>query len=403
MNNTDDSRGGTYLHTSLGSHKVLKSIVFGLVVLVVVTMLYFETGSEKSQKVYLLPEEIPNVSLPSEFSGYSGNKSLEKIVVPYFNFSMKAGQDIIEINLPIIQAEFGVDFNLEVSERLDSLIQNMLFYIERDESYIIKGMSYEAHLDRNVLSILLWTHYADGQSKCEPWLFDLAEGGTSHDTWEWTEKLLDLNYSSFLWITDYHIQNAFSTKYQEAVNSVIKSEVSEKEQAFMDSYNCILQGIQHDVSNALNRWIYPADGKIYLVYELPLITDDWYSGLRTETQVDELDSTILQYQQMVTPEETIRDVISNMSIHVMGGADQGHAILIRSVFYSSPEIFIKVISDMDDQCFAIDSLLLYLDDTEQIKIRDICNEVRVNHLSEKDIVDVIDIIISKIEGLGTID
>ena len=45
---------------------------------------------------------------------------------------------------------------------------------------------------------------------------------------------------------------------------------------FLDSYRGIVREIPRDIPNAFSRWIFPADGKVFLVFQLPIISNDWY-------------------------------------------------------------------------------------------------------------------------------
>lgn len=400
MKNEKSSHGGAYLGAPARHQKIIVGILLCFVVIAAVAVFVFKGTHQEKIHTYRLPEELPNISLPTDISDFSNGKDLNDLVIPYYDFALQVGNDTVQINLPVVQAGYGKNFNTEISERLDTLIHNVLFYHERNESYIIKEMSYEAHLDQDILTILLWTSYTNGQRTCENWSFDIADSGTSHDTWKLVEKLLGLDYSTFLWTTDCYLQSAFSEEYEEADYYAAGVEVSEEQKVFQEVYNRILQEIPRDVTNALNRSIFPSEGKIYLIYDFPLISEN---NFETETRLVELDDEIFYNTEKVTPLEAIKDVIYNSDVHVMGGTDQAHALLIRGAFFSSPELFIEAVSLETDKDYAIANLLRYADEEEQSSILTICENIRGKDALSNNEKLVLDLISSKIITSSTSD
>lgn len=364
----NNRRGGAYLSNPHSSGQLWVISIMVPVVVLIFAMLISEAGNREHQLTYHLPDEIPDVSLPV-LEDHSGSHVLDELVIPYYDFLLEAGDTTIEVSLPVIQAGYGAEFNATVVNRLENLISNITFYLERGESWVVKRLSYEAYLDQDILTVLIMTA-TDDQTKCEPWFFDLADGGKMITTSELVEKLLGLDYATFLWMTDRHIQNDFSeTYYDQVLGANGQSEL-------LEDYTGILREIPCDLANALNRTVFPANGKVYLLYDLPQISDDWYTGFRTSAKFVEIDASILRNKDLVTPREAVQDAVFNSTVHIMGATDQAHAYLVRTIFFSEPDAFIDAVSGVSeqDQAYSIESLLRYANENDLNQILAICTE-----------------------------
>lgn len=360
-------RGGVYLSDPHSSGQLWIISIMVLVIVIIFAMLISEAGDRGNQLTYHLPDEVPDVSLPV-LEDHSGSHVLDELVIPHYDFLLAAGDTAIEVSLPLIQAGYGADFNTAVVNQLENLISNITFYLEGGESWVVKRLSYESYLEKGILTVLIMTE-TDDQTKCEPWTFDLLEGGKAITTSELVEKLLGLDYATFLWMTDQYIQNDFSETYHN------QAHVVDGQDEAMETYRGILREIPCDLANALNRTIFPANERVYLLYDLPQISDDWYTGFRTSAKIVEIDASILRYKDLVTPQKAVQDAVFNSTVHVMGATDQAHAYLVRTSFFSEPEVFIDAVSDASeqDQVYAIESLLRYADETDLNQILAICS------------------------------
>lgn len=360
-------RGGVYLSDPHSSGQLWIISIVVLVVVIIFVMLISEAGDREHQLTYHLPDEVPTVSLPV-LVDHSGSQVLDELVIPHHDFLLEAGDTAIEVSLPLIQAGYGEDFNAAVVNQLENLISNITFYLEHGESWVVKRLSYESYLEKGILTVLIMTE-TDDQTKCEPWTFDLSEGGKTITTSELVEKLLGLDYATFLWMTDQYIQNDFSETYHN------QAHVVDGQDEAMETYRGILREIPCDLANALNRTIFPANERVYLLYDLPQISDDWYTGFRTSAKIVEIDASILRYKDLVTPQKAVQDAVFNSTVHVMGATDQVHAYLVRTIFFSEPEVFIDAVSEASeqDQVYAIESLLRYADETDLNQILAICS------------------------------
>lgn len=360
-------RGGVYLSDPHSNGQLWIISIVVLVVAIIFVMLISEAGDKEHQLTYHLPDEGPTISL-SALEDHSGNQVLDELVIPHYDFLLDADNTSIEVSLPVIQASYGANFNAAVVNQLEALVSDTMFYLERGEAWVVKKMSYEAYLDQNILTVLIMTE-TDKQTRCEPWIFDLSNGGKVIATSELVERLLGLDYATFLWITDQYIQNDFSATYHNQAYAINGQDEA------MEAYGGILREIPCDLANALNRTVFPANGKVYLLYDLPQISDDWYTGFRTSAKIVEIDASILQHKNLVTPQDAVRDAVFNSTVHVMGTTDQAHAYLVRTIFFSEPDVFIDAVSGVSkqDQAYAIDSLLRYADETELNQILSICS------------------------------
>lgn len=383
MNNQGSKHGGAYLQAP-SQRKCYSKFAFlvGVFMVIIASILFVLLKSEATEDriVYHLPDEAPVINLPETLEDNSDSRNLDDLVDPYFNFIIEAGNHSIDVSLPILKAAYGSDFNASVMEQLETIVSDTLYHLENDIC-IYKSMSYEAYLDQEIITILLHTEYTDGQSRCQPWIFDLTKGGVLvNDTSELTERLLGMDYASFLFITDRYIQNLFADTYFNDVYSVSEEDMTNEQYEFLDSYRGIVREIPRDISNAFSRWIFPADGKVFLVFQFPIISNGWYVGFLSETAVVEINETILKHRDLVTPEEAVLEAVLDSTVHVMGGTDWSHALLTRTVFFSSPDVFISAAARVPetDQEYMIESLIGYADETDCTKIFEICKGLKAS-------------------------
>ena len=396
-----DKYSGTYLQVPSQKSRFGKFILhvgISIAVGVIILFVFLKTEGPDDKIVYRLPDEVPVISLPDDLEDNSSSLVLEDLVLPHFDITIEAGSNSIKVSLPLIQASFGENFNSAILCQLNSLVSNALFYLEQDIC-IVESMTYDAYLDQDVLTILLHTNYTD-QSRCEPWIFDLTNGGEPLETWACTERLLGMDYATFLWITDRYIQNQFTDTYFEQAYATSEDDMSDEQRDFLKDYRGILREIPDDLGNTFSRWIFPANGKVFLAVEHPIITADWYSGFRSETRIAEIDASILRYADMITPRKAVLDAVLNSTVHVMGATDQIHAQLTRILFFESPFTFVDAIASASesDQAYAIKSLLRYADDNEQETILVVCRNLNGNYYLTNSDYEVIDWIISEIDN-----
>lgn len=403
MKKQSNRHGGAFLRVSSQKKPFTQPFFFGvtfIAVAIIVLVMSLKGGVVAGNVIYHLPDEVPEFSLPEALDDNRESRNLDELVVPYFDFVIEAGDHTIDVSLPIIKASYGSEFNTAVMEQLENLVSNTLYHLENDVC-LYERLTYEAYLDQEILTVLLLTEYSDDQSRCQPWIYDLSKGGALiNDTFEMTERLIGMDYASFLSITDRYIQNSFLDTYFEVAYSVPEAEMNNEQNEFLDSYRGIVREIPRDISNALSRWIFPADGKVFLVFQLPIISNDWYAGFLSETVVVEIDERILKYKDMVLPEEAVLEAVLNSTVHVMGATDQSHALFARTVFYSSPEVFISAAAACvlkEDHEYMIESLIRYADAADYTKILEICADLKSEDLSDSES-DVIARIITKING-----
>lgn len=401
MRRSNAKCGGIYFRSHHNDMTPLKVILLGIVVVMISVIVFTQVVNAEAKSIYHLPDEVPSFSNPTNLTDNFGSHSIDDLVASHYSFQLVAGDRTIDVSLPVIKARFGNDFNIEITERLNTLIGNILFYLEQDEPYIVNSVSYEAYLDKEMLTILLWTDYNGGQIRCEPWFFDLSEGKQITDTWNQAEALLGMEYSTFLWVTDRYIQSSFAETYYEQVYTGPEDQMDDEQLAFLDNYRSILKEIPCDISSAFSRWVFPGGGKVYMLYELPLVCNDWYSGFRTEAKLVEIDASILQYKDMTTPSAAMKEAIFNNTIHVMGGTDQACALLARRLFHSAPKVFVEAVADAYelDQEYAIDFLLRYGSDDELSSIQTLCGNLESSACLTNPESEVVTKIISEIEHL----
>ena len=363
-----NKQGGAYLSHSYTNRKPWIIGLIVLIVAIVFAMLAYRNRDDEHKITYHLPGEALSFGLPENLEDHSGSRVLDELVISHYDFLLEAGDTTIDVSLPLIQAGYGADFNTAIVNQLDALVSNTMFYIERGGTWVVKKVSYEAYLDQDILTVLIMTE-TDEQMRCEPWIFDLSSGGKMILPSELAEKLLGMDSATFLYISDQYTQDDFSATYHDSVYGI------DGQHELLEAYKGILREIPCDLANAMNRTVFPANRKVYLLYDLPQISDDWYTGFRTNAKVVEIDASILRYKDLVTPQEAVRDAVFYSTVHVMGATDQAHAYLVRTIFFSEPEVFIDAVSDASEQnqVYAIESLLRYADETDLNQILAICS------------------------------
>ncbi len=401
MKNQSGRHGGAFLQVTSQKQKLTNFNFLGVafIVVVIIALVLSLKGSAAAGKVvYHLPDEVPEFSLPEVMDDNHDSRNLDELVFPYFDFIIEAGDYSIDVSLPIIKASYGSEFNTVVMEQLESLVSNTLYHLENDIC-LYESLTYQAYFDQEILTVLLHTKYTDGQSRCQHWIYDLSKDGVLiNDTCELTERLMGMGYASFLSITDRYLQELFADTYFEDAYAVPAEDMTDEQYEFLDAYRGIVREIPRDISNAFSRWIFPADGKVFLVFQLPIICNDWYFGFLSETVIVEIDE-ILKYQDMVTPEEAVLEAVLNSTVHVMGATDQSHALLTRTVFYSSPDVFVSAVASAPemDQEYMVESLIRYADETDCTKILEICEDLKARENPTNSESNVITEIITKIK------
>lgn len=148
MKNQSNSHGGAFLRDTSQKKHFTQLFFFGeaFIVVAVIVLVMSLKGSATDRVVYHLPDEVPSFNLPENLEDNSGSLVLEELIVPFFDFTIEAGSNSIDVSLPIITAGFGAEFNASVLDQLDTFISNIMFYIEEDIC-IVKEMTYEAFLD----------------------------------------------------------------------------------------------------------------------------------------------------------------------------------------------------------------------------------------------------------------
>lgn len=375
-------RSGKYLSDLHSNGKLWVISVITLITVIILTMLINKDDDRECQRMYHLPDEVPDVTLPV-LEDHSGSQVLDELVIPHYNFLLEAGDATIDVSLPLIQAGYGADFNATVVNQLENLLSNTTFYLERGESWVVKRLSYEAYLDQDILTVLIMTE-TDNQMRCEPWIFDLSTGGKVITASELVQKFLGMDYATFLYVSDRYIQDEFSAKYHDCVYGI------DGQQELLEDYKGILREIPCDLANALNRTVFSANGKVCLLYYLPQISDDWYTGFQTSAKIVEIDDSILRYKDLITPQEAVRNAVFNSTVHVMGATDQAHAYLVRTIFFSEPDVFIDAVSGVSeqDQAYAIESLMRYADETDLNQIFAICSGCEESTVVNKIIAEI---------------
>ena len=90
---------------------------------------FTQFANAEAKSIYHLPDEVPSFSPPDNLPDNFGSHSIDDLVVPHYSFQLVAGDHTTNVSLPVIKARFGNDFNIEITERLNTLIGNILFYL----------------------------------------------------------------------------------------------------------------------------------------------------------------------------------------------------------------------------------------------------------------------------------
>ncbi len=348
----------------------------------IVIVLLFVMAAEKvwmnngAEEQAALAAQEPVDTVLDSLENYGAGAPLDKLVIPYNEFTVNTKEGVIEVSVPLIQAEFAEGFNTRIIQWVENLLENAQNTLVMGNTLQHRSITYQAFLEKDILTVLLRTEYATGESDWEPWIFDLKQEGKLLEPWELAKSLLGMDYATFLWVTDRWVQNCFVDAHWGQFRGVPEDEMPEAQYLQYENYVGILAQIPMDISNAVNRWVFPADGTVYLMYDLPILSDNWQSGLMTQAGLTELGGSVFSLARTVTAKEAVADVVFSSDVYSGSGSDQPHAQLVRQVFYGAPKAFLEVVADLEGQEYAVESLLRYAGEAELQKIGEICTELR---------------------------
>lgn len=335
---------------------------------------------QNSKTVYKLPGEgIPILTVPSVDPVIGEPESADDLVATGFEFTVKTSNGTFEACCPAIRADFGKEINEYIIGELNHLLYCIQYAADNDEELPVTALSYQAYYAQDVLTLVLLETLQGGEQRNLVWIYDLKEGRRL-DIHELPTRYLGISFAEFLWSTDKYIVQQYTAQGE------YQSEAEEQQQ----HRNCSF--IQTDPAN-MTRYIFPSEKGLYLLYEIPISTEDYEYETPTQTVIEPADG-LLPYIGLVPPREAVRELLFDTAVSVMGADDQFHTDLVQLALKEQPEAFVSAATE--DPEHAVKKLLLYTSHVDKLEITDICLILKEQEHWSLTETAVIDLILSNI-------
>ena len=204
------------------------------------------------------------------------------------------------------------------------------------------------------------------------------------DIHELPARYLDISFAEFLWSTDKYIVQQYTAQ------SEYQSEAEEQQH----HRNCSF--IQTDPAD-MTRYIFPTEKGLYLLYEMPISTEDYEYKTPTQTVIEPAEG-LLTYIGLVPPRKAVRELLFDTAVSVMGADDQFHTDLVQLALKEQPGAFVSAATE--DPEHAVKKLLLYTSHEDKLEITDICLILKEQKHWSSTEATVIDLIMSSIGDMS---
>lgn len=345
----------------------MKSFYKWTLIGVIFITLWFCSFKGEEIVCYVLPnDETMLVSSPATISIDNPN-SADEWVVANFHTDLHWVADNYEekhvrITLPAIQpiAEFATEFNAYIEKMGNDLIADIR-NVANDSSYInISSVSYEASLNENLLSILLIEQFDTGEYNYKVYNFDV-ETGEELKTPDLCQRLLGLDYPSFLLASNRIIQRDFRDRYFKPLYGDTYEDVidvlTDEEKNCAEAYYATLYSLPTDTFNLYNRSLYmDAEGREMLVFEGLLMSDEWWYELNTEGRIAPICLQEIDWKP-VSKSSALTNLLT-LPISGRRYYPEYYSYILQDAFLCSPKEYITVLSAFDRSQieYAIDML-----------------------------------------------
>lgn len=343
-------------------------------ILVMLLLLCSCSPNEKSVVCCLLPNDEPlQISLPSSPTVLEPSTSDEWVMTTYMTelrWNTEDGeQERIQITLPAIQptAGFAHEYNCNIKAWGEDLIADVCAAAGEASNINTSSVSFEAYLNEGVLSILLIEEFETGKCNYDVANFDVVSG-RKLNTAELSRRWLDLDYPTFLWfstqvvISDFkgdYYNPAFGDAYEE-VFDVLSGE--EKEQA--KRYHFIKQSIPTDTFNLYHRSLFKNEnGKVMMIYQGVLMSDDWQYGLSSTERVVNLSSQEIQWESI--PQVDMLQELLTLQVGDRRYYPEYYSYILQMAFCDRPKEYILALETLSkEQIAQTINALAYCVDTD---------------------------------------
>lgn len=341
---------------------------------------------QNSKTVYELPgEEVPILAVPPVNPVIGEPEFVDDLVAVGYDFTIETDIGTFETSCPVIRADFGKEINEYIIGELNHVVNCIQYAVDNGEELPVTGLSYQAYYAQDVLTLVLLEMLEGNEQRSLVWICDLKED-RKLNVHELPERYLGISYTEFLYATDKYIGQRYSDYHFSALQYVPDTVTVEQQHRQNQNY------IQTDPINMLGRFIFPTNEGVYLLYEMPLITEEFDHEISMQTVTEPIDS-LLPYIDLVSPQEVVRELLFDTAVSVMGADDQIHAELVRTAFREHPEAFVAAATE--DPYYAVQRLLLYASQDEKMEFADICTRLKTLNLSAEES-DVISLILAEI-------
>lgn len=304
MTRCTTQNNGKYTHPDCS--KTVRSYV-GLFPLIVVLLVGICLTLRNSKTVYELPgEDVPKLTVHSVDPGIGEPEAADDLVVTDYEFTVRTNNGTFEASYPVIRDNFGKEINEYTIGELNYVLYCIQYAANNGEDLPVTALSYQAYYAQDIFMLVLLETLQGGEQRNLVWIYDLKEGRRL-DIHELPARYLDMSFAEFLWSTDKYIVQQYT------VQGEYQSEAEEQQH----HRNCSF--IQTDPAN-MARYIFPTEKGLYLLYEMPISTEDYEYEMPTQTVIEPVDG-LLPNIGLVPPREAVRELLFDTAVSVMGADD----------------------------------------------------------------------------------
>lgn len=343
-----------------------KIVVWILGVFLLLSMAGCKQQEEIGTQNYDLPEEdlplyvVPTVRMPETdetvFTNYNIRASWQ---------TENGAECSVEVLLPGLNPE--LNFAEEYNRTIESYANDLLAYIMRTaeaaEASNTVSVSYESYLNEDLLSILITEQFDSGRASYQVATFDL-EQGKKLETPELSNRLLGLDYPSFLLAGNAFVWQDFFDRYAETEPDTTRT---------TEIFNGVRNSIPMDTFNLYNRNLFINEsGDVMLLFQRVLLSEDWQYGLESEEYIMPIKVAELDWTAP-SPEEAM-DTLLTLSVSDRRYYPEYYSYLLQSAFGDSPNLFVEQLGTLeaDSADRVIDYLYYAAGDEGTEQIQDMC-------------------------------
>lgn len=342
--------------------------IHGLVILCLVALCL--TGCANSNPSTNKIPELPEDNIPMHTISQESQAETNTIVFEYYNetFTWDANDGTVcsvSVILPALNSEdaFAEEYNCAIESYADDLLDYIKRVMEAGELADTVSVSYDAYLNKDLLSILITEQLASGAASYQVTSFDL-EQRKKLTTPELASRLLELDYPSFLEVGNVFVWQDFFDRYAETEPDTVRT---------TEIFDGIQRAIPLDTYNMYNRQLFLNEtGDVMLLFQRVLISEDWEYGLMSEECI--LPIKLEKLDWSASSQEGSMDTLLTLPVSGRRYYPEYYSYLLQSAFMDSPKLFIEQLGNLEED--SVDRVINYLyyaaGDEESEQIQDMC-------------------------------